>query len=342
MTRSTALLGAITFCFLIPAAASAQSFLNDSFPRTPNKNFAPFAEVIPVAFLKGPDACPEACPSDGRSAPCGSVSEGVCRLETDPCCQISCEDKSWTDWLAEKKDRAWDDTCDLAGLIRDDYKNFYSCDNFFRLGVAFAITAPLANTPVDQNFRDWYQRDVRSSGSDDFSSAMKPFGEYYYTIPVFVTAALAGRCFDDTPCGSCVHDWGQRSLRALAVGAPAVGVMQVVVGSSRPGEGGSYWRPFHDENGVSGHAFVGSIPFLTAASMTENRLCRYTLIAASALPAWSRINDDAHYLSQAALGWCMGCAAVLSVNETEWQRHGVQVLPVTPNGEPGVGVMIQY
>ena len=41
-------------------------------------------------------------------------------------------------------------------------------------------------------------------------------------------------------------------------------LMQRVTGASRAGESdsGSHWRPFHDSNGVSGHAFMGAVLLL--------------------------------------------------------------------------------
>ena len=79
----------------------------------------------------------------------------------------------------------------------------------------------------------------------------------------------------------------------MLVGAPATGVLQVAIGASRPSEtaAGSRWRPFHDNNGVSGHAFVGAVPFLAAAKYTDNRLLQVALIAASTVTASSRIAE---------------------------------------------------
>ena len=44
---------------------------------------------------------------------------------------------------------------------------------------------------------------------------------------------------------------------------------------------------------------MASVPFVTAAMMSENFWVKSTLYVCSALPAIGRINDDAHYLSEA-------------------------------------------
>ena len=84
------------------------------------------------------------------------------------------------------------------------------------------------------------------------------------------------------------------------------------------------------------------MPFLTAASMTENRLLRGALFVASGWTAWSRINDDQHYLSQALLGWYFAYQAVRAVNHTEWEERRVHLAPfVHPEGN-GLALHIRY
>jgi hypothetical protein len=229
-----------------------------------------------------------------------------------------------------------------AHLIWEDHKNFYSWENLSVVGLEIAVAAPLANTVADQHIHEWYQRQVRSPETDRIATVAKQFGEFTYTLPVYVGASLLGRLIDDTAPGSVLEEWGNRSLRAMIVGAPPLGVLQVTLGSGRPDSETSAWRPFHSSHGASGHAFVGSVPFLTAATMTEQLWLQCPLVLASAMPAWSRINDAAHFTSQAGLGWCLGCAAVLSVNSTEREERAICVLPAAPNGEPGVSVQVRY
>ncbi len=97
---------------------------------------------------------------------------------------------------------------------------------------------------------------------------------------------------------------GERSLRGSFVGAPPLIIMQQLTGGSRPTETdeNSEWHPFRDKNGISGHAFMGSLPFITAAKMTDNRGYKVLFYAGSAIAPLSRVNDNAHYPSQVALG----------------------------------------
>ncbi|MEO2042421.1 MAG: phosphatase PAP2 family protein, partial [Pirellulales bacterium] len=103
---------------------------------------------------------------------------------------------------------------------------------------------------------------------------------------------------------------------------------------------GSDWKFFQDNNGVSGHSFMGAIPFLAAADMVENPLAKGTLYVCSTFVGFSRINDDAHYSSQAFLGWYLAWASSLAVSRTEHHFAGfqVRVVPVPVGDQGGMGL----
>ena len=161
-------------------------------------------------------------------------------------------------------------------------------------------------------------------------------------LPAFGGATVAGKLTEETAMGETELEWGSRSLRAMAVGAPVVGILQIGLGSARPTVGDSNWRPFRSVHGVSGHAFVGAVPFLTAGEMTDNLWLKSAFIASSLGSGWSRINDDAHYLSQVALGWWLAYLAVRSVDDTEKTRKLWSVAPCWTTSGPGLAVHCDY
>jgi hypothetical protein len=229
--------------------------------------------------------------------------------------------------------------------VCSDHVHYYSGESLGKLAIGVGAAAAFANTGADVDLRSEYQERLRCVGTDDVSEMLhvpKFLGNGYVTIPIFAASALVGSSFDETPLGRGVGEWGGRSLRTILVGAPPMLAMQWVTGASRPGEtsGGSHWKPFDDSNGVSGHAFMGAAPFISAAKMTDAPLWKAGLYFASALPALSRINDDRHYASQVVLGWWMAYLAAIAVDETQLaQRH----LTVGPTILPdGVGVGIEY
>ncbi len=193
----------------------------------------------------------------------------------------------------------------------------------------------VANTEIDQNFQDWYQDEVWSEATDDFSKITKFFGEGYYLIPISLLSS--GLYYLNT--NSELGNWGLNSTRAYVVGLPAMLAAQYMTGGSRPGEDkkkGSDWRFFDDSNGVSGHAFVGAVPFLTIARMSDSKFVKVISYFASTLTAWSRIDDNSHYLSQSLLGWYMAYESVNSVFSTNEEDEKISFTPVVAKDFYGI------
>jgi membrane-associated phospholipid phosphatase len=111
----------------------------------------------------------------------------------------------------------------------------------------------------------------------------------------------------------------------------------MATGASRPAEDvGSKWHFWNDNNGVSGHAFVGAVPFLAAAEMVESPLLKGTLYVCSTFVGFSRMTTDSHYPSQVFLGWYLAWASSVAVNRTEAHFAGMEVrvvpLPIADLG----------
>jgi hypothetical protein len=237
-----------------------------------------------------------------------------------------------------------EDLSELWPEILQDHRNYYSLENFSRLACGFAVGAILANTDADQRIRDWYQRDVRSKESGRLSQVAKDFGNGLYVIPAVTVGWLAGEIEYDTIWGQTVGEWGQRTLRSAVVGTPPMLLMQYVTGGSRPSDPNphSAWRPFSDNNGVSGHTYICALPFINAAKMTDEWPLKLGLYTCSTIAGFSRIDSDAHYTSQVVLGWWMAYCAATAVDETGPHDSHWDVSPwPMPNGG-GMAVTYQY
>jgi hypothetical protein len=225
----------------------------------------------------------------------------------------------------------------------DDYTDFYSARNMIYLGGGLAVGALLANTPADMHIRNWYQEDVRSESTDHFAKSAKYFGEGAVACPVFAGAWLIGLIGEDDGMTGVIGEWGSRSLRSVIVGGPPLLAFQRILGNGRPTEGSdSKWVPFKNDNGASGHAFIGEIPFLSAAEMVDNRAVKSLLYAGSSLAGFSRINDDMHYTSQVLLGWWIAYLAETSVDRSETKRRRFEAVPVVIGGNPGVALTFAF
>lgn len=227
--------------------------------------------------------------------------------------------------------------------IKQDHINFYSLETLKYYAPALAAGALLANTDLDQDIADWYQDDVRSGGSDDFAKAVKPLGSALNTLPFFAAAWVLGEMVEDNVARDVIGQWGQLSTRSMLVGFPPLLLLQRGLGASRPSDNsGSEWHPFEDVNAVSGHAFVGAVPFMTAARLSSNAGLKYGLYTASAVCGWSRINDNQHYFSQVLMGWWLALVATDAVDRTRRDDPRYRVEPVVLNGHAGVGVSVEF
>lgn len=215
-------------------------------------------------------------------------------------------------------------------ILAADQKRFYSTRNMLWLSATLASGAVLANTKVDGEFQRWYQSEMRSTRSDDFAAIVKPFGDGKTMVPIYLGAFAMRYLLPESKIVQPISTWAATSLRTILVGAPPLLFLQVGVGGSRPTENDSHWRPFNDNNGVSGHAFMGATPFLAGATVVKSPWLKSGFYAASTLTAWSRINDDKHYLSQAMMGWFIALIASKNI-----LNDGESRIAFTPQIQPG-------
>ena len=232
----------------------------------------------------------------------------------------------------------------FTGDLYSDFSDFFALDSLIYFGLATGTGAAVANTSLDDEFRDWYLDDVRD-GSPDFHWG-KELGEAWLVPPLLaltwgITEWFEANPFYRTnPVNLTIRQWSRQSLRALIVGSvPVIGI-QYLSGASRPGEvpgKGSNWDPFDDNNGVSSHAAIGAVPFLVAAYMSDHWLWKSLFFCGSFIASYSRIYDDRNYLSQVFLGWSYAALAVESTIDTEQCPMKVRMVPLTLGGSYGVG-----
>ena len=215
----------------------------------------------------------------------------------------------------------------INNAVIHDYTKFYAHKNLLKLSMGIGVAALFANTDIDQDIRDWYQNELRNERLDEFSRCAKLFGEGKINIPIFMGSAVLGELTQRTQAGSFIGTWGKKSLRSILLSVPPLLLLQRTLGASRPDEfkelgedenikkHNSSYRFFEDDNGVSGHAFMGAVPFITVAKISDKAYLKIPCYVLSCLTAFSRINDDAHYFSQGALGLWLAFLSADSVFE---------------------------
>ncbi len=236
-------------------------------------------------------------------------------------------------------------TTSLPTRLINDQLNFYSPESLLLLGAGLGVGAAVANTTLDGDIQRHLQSSLHHANSDDWLESLhanKELGDGRFTLPIYAGAWALGSLLPESEFSNGSKVWGERTLRGFIVGAPPVLLLQRATGGSRPGESttGSEWEPFRDNNGVSGHAFMGALPFITAAKMTDKIGWKVTFYAASTLAPLSRTADGAHYPSQVALGWGMAFLAATAVHSTDNPNARWRVMPTTtPNGS---GMALEY
>ncbi len=225
-----------------------------------------------------------------------------------------------------------------------DYANYYTRETLVEFVVILAPAAVFANSDWDADVGDWYEHHVRSAATNRAASFFRPLGNGFYTIPAYVSAKFLGEYFDDQPGMELLGEFGDRATRALLVGGPPLLALQYLTGGGRPSnfEDESYWRPFRGSHGASGHAFIGAVPFLTLAGMTDDPLAKCFFYACSPWTGITRINDNVHYLSQVWLGWWMAYLGCDAVDKTEKGKGPLMITPVCTPEMTGVGLIYQY
>lgn len=232
---------------------------------------------------------------------------------------------------------------ELAWDVNSDHFNYYTPQSLGALAVGVGFGAALANTPADDSMANLYQDHFRNSTTDEVSSVLKPIGNGSYAIPAFFAASFLGEFADSGPL-DCFGDLGERCWRSTLVGGPSLLILQSATGASRPQEEpwGSTWRPFNDANGVSGHAFIGAMPFINAAKMADDPWLKAGCYLASTGVGWSRINDDAHYTSQVIMGWWIAYLASSAVDGTFSENQNWSIQPIPMGDGAGALVTLRY
>jgi hypothetical protein len=186
-------------------------------------------------------------------------------------------------------------------------RRLYTRRNFLKLVAGTGGAALLAWSGADEAVDEWHRTQVRSANSDALAQVAKGFGESEMAF-----AALAFGLADWGLPGTAIGRWGRQCFTATACGLPVLWSWQRMLGGSRPSDEkpwGPRFRPFADENSVSGHTFLAAIPFLVAAREVDHAWLGWGLRILSPLTGWSRLNDGRHYLSQVLLGYALAVEA---------------------------------
>ncbi len=190
-----------------------------------------------------------------------------------------------------------------------------------------------------------FSQNHRSRTTDDISGVFRQEGEATYyagiSLGVLGLGVITGK--------PGIRRAGTRLVAAVALSAAEMFAMKHLVGRSRPNEdvGAFSFHPFTSLKDSAGVETRGSMPsghvtaaFAVATSLVDDiksPVVKVLLYTAASGTAFSRINDNRHWLSDAAMGAVLGVFTAKVVNG-HWRVFGLRPpgFLVTPAGA-GVG-----
>jgi len=75
--------------------------------------------------------------------------------------------------------------------------------------------------------------------------------------------------------------------------------------------------------------------------MTDNKWLKGFYFVASTIPALSRVSENAHYPSQAILGWTLAYVSTTSIAETENPSANYSITPLWIGDSMGLGISLK-
>ena len=203
------------------------------------------------------------------------------------------------------------------------------------MGVAFLLDQPLQR----------YLQRHRSHTTNDIAGVFRKEGEPVYYAGISLGILGTGMLFKNAD----IRRAGGRVLASVLVSALVSESVKRLVGRSRPNEdaGAFNFHPFTTLQDSAGIETRGSMPsghttaaFAVAASLADDihsttaDILLYTLAAGT---AYSRMNDNRHWLSDTWIGAALGITTAKLVNG-RWRIFGLRPpkFLITPTGTPAV------
>ena len=181
----------------------------------------------------------------------------------------------------------------------------------------------------------------RSETTDDIASIFRQEGE----APYYAGISLGMLALGVATSNPGLRRAGGRLVASVAVSAVEIGILKRVIGRSRPDAdlGAFDFHPFSSPTDSAGIESRGSMPsghvtaaFAVATSLADDvrsPVLKALLFTLASGTAFSRINDNRHWLSDAGVGALLGVTTA-KVASGRWQIFGLRPpgFLLTPGG----------
>lgn len=183
-----------------------------------------------------------------------------------------------------------------------------------------ALTAIVLASTLDNPIQGQVQ-DHRTEAGDDLARLARRVGQPEVYVPIALGTVAVGLVMGN----GRVTRAGGRITGSLLLAGAAVNILKPLAGRARPSSSleAHDFRPFSRQDAwPSGHTAVA---FALATSVGDE--LRYTpasilLYGAATLTAWSRVNDNRHWVTDVAAGALVGVASAKLMNG-RWRVFGL-------------------
>ena len=162
----------------------------------------------------------------------------------------------------------------------------------------------------------------RTDGADAAASVLRKMGQPEVYLTIGLGTLAAGLIAHD----SRVTRGGARISASLLLAGSVVGGGKLVLGRWRPSESKAAFRfsPFSSHHSLpSGHATLAFALAASVADEVHRPWATVLLYAGAGGTAWSRLNDDQHWLSDVLAGAAVGITSAKLING-RWRLFGLR------------------
>jgi hypothetical protein len=191
---------------------------------------------------------------------------------------------------------------------------------------------------LDEPVRDFIQ-DRRTDTLDQIAETFEPFGSQY-AAGVLAAYALVGAFADKPGARQAAVDGIVSSIITSGMIVPA---LKSITGRSRPNthEGASDFHPFNGgQSFPSGHTAAAFTIATSIAQNTSRPWVKGTSYGVASLVAYSRVESDAHWLSDVTASAFIGIAVAKRVANAH--EHGPELVVTSLGPSDVLGIQLEH
>jgi membrane-associated phospholipid phosphatase len=200
---------------------------------------------------------------------------------------------------------------------------------------------------LDSNLKDFAQDDMRSSTTDSIADWTRPFGDSKVLFPAMAGGYLVGAVTGSRRLTAA----SLLGLQSLSIAAGMTEGIKLLAGRTRPNMTEDQWDfqgPGGDQKSfVSGHAtHAFAVATVFALEYRDSYVVPPLAYSLASLAAYSRVNDNKHWVSDVVLGAGVGFLIGVLTHRLSPFRPGnnpaVSILPMVGEGKQGINIALKF